>query len=192
MNLGIFGGTFNPPHMGHVIVAEQVRIQFVLDKILFIPSYISPHKREGEEQLSRHRFAMTSLTVHDNQWFDCTDIEITKPAPSYTIDTLKELKQLYPQDELFLIVGADNYREFQTWKEPENILEMVTLIVMNRPHYPMEVNEHVPSEKVIFSIVPDIGISSSDIREKIHHGESIRYLVPDRVLQYIEEHKLYK
>ena len=192
MKIGVFGGTYNPPHTGHLIVAEHVRARYALNKILFVPSYISPHKREGEEALSRHRFIMTSLAVKGNDLFDCSDIEVTKTGPSYTVDTLSDLRSRYPQDQLFVIVGSDNYRDFHTWKDPEKILTMATLIVMSRPGFPVEVNERIPSDNIQFSVVPDIGISSTDIRNKVHRGQPIRYLVPDAVQEYIVQNNLYK
>lgn len=192
MKIGIFGGTFNPPHLGHLIVAEQVRIQFSLDKVFFIPSYISPHKQEGEETLSRHRFEMTSIAVQHNKWFDCLDIEIKKGGPSFTVDTLTDLRSVYKHDELFLLMGMDNYRSFHTWKEPETILTLASLIVMNRPRFPIEVNPQIKSDNISFSTVSDIGISSTDIRNKVHRGEPIRYLVPDGVLEYIIGNRLYQ
>jgi nicotinate-nucleotide adenylyltransferase len=192
MNIGIFGGTFNPPHLGHLIVAEQVRTVTGLDKIIFIPSFISPHKDQGESDLAMHRLAMTKLAVASNVHFECSDIEVRRNETSYTINTLEALKKSYPNDHLFLIIGMDNYLTFHLWKEPHRILEMVTLLVMNRPGYPKQINEIIGTKNARFIDVPNIDISSSDIRHRVKTNGSIHYIVNNTVEEYISSNGLFR
>jgi len=192
MNLGIFGGTFNPPHVGHLITAERVGDALGLDSILFIPSFISPHKQEGEERTAEHRLAMTRLAAAENPRFAVSDIEIQRPEPSYTIETVRSLRHERPEDHLFLIIGMDNFLTFHLWKEPKELLRSAALVVMNRPLYPKRVNEVLGTENVQFVDVPGIDVSSSEIRRRVHQGESIRYLVPQSVEAYIHQHALYR
>jgi nicotinate-nucleotide adenylyltransferase len=191
MRIGIFGGTFNPPHIGHLIVAEHVRNELSLDKIIFIPSFISPHKNEGEESLSLHRLNMTKMAIAGNIYFDCSDIEINKNNISYTVETLEIFREKYSDDKLFLLIGMDNYLTFHQWKEPQKILELSALAVMNRPKFPKIINEVIGTKNVMFVDVPDIDISSSDIRERIIQEKSIRYSVPTTIEEYIYTHNLY-
>ncbi|MDD8018427.1 MAG: nicotinate-nucleotide adenylyltransferase [Bacteroidota bacterium] len=192
MKLGIFGGTFNPPHIGHLIVAERVREEMELDRIIFIPSYISPHKHEGEEHLAHHRFEMTRLTVEEDQNIECLDVELKKGGTSFTVGTLEYLHSEHPDHELYLMIGMDNYHTFHTWKDPERILELATLVVMNRPNFQPKLNPHIKSSKISFATVPHIDISSTDIRKRVLRGESIRYLVTEKVRLYIAKQNLYK
>jgi nicotinate-nucleotide adenylyltransferase len=192
MHIGIYGGTFNPPHIGHLITAEAVKQATRLDSIMFIPSYISPHKNEGEEHLALHRFEMMKLAVQNNPSFEVLDFEISKNEISYTITTLEYLAALHPDNTFSVIVGMDNYMTFHLWKEPKRILQMASLIVMNRPQYPRKVNEVVGTVNTLFVDVPNIDLSSSEIRQKVKEGKSIKYLVPDSVENYIRQHHLYK
>jgi len=192
MKIGIYGGTFNPPHVGHLITAESVREALALDRIIFIPSYISPHKQEGEEQSSHHRFTMTKMAIASNNRFDISRKEIEKGDTSYTIDTLKHLRKIYDNGSMYLIIGMDNYITFHLWKEPKQILEQSTVVVMNRPNYPQRINEIIGTTNVIFVDVPDIDVSSSNIRQRIKAGKSVKYLVPDEVERYIIDNGLYK
>jgi nicotinate-nucleotide adenylyltransferase len=192
MKIGIFGGTFNPPHVGHLIVAEQVNTELGLDKIIFIPSFISPHKQEGESDLAEHRLAMTKLAISNSYNFICSDIEISKKETSYSIHTLEQLKRENDADIFFLIVGMDNYLTFQLWKEPHRILEFATLVVLNRPGYPKQVNEIFGTKNTVFVDVPNIDISSSDIRRRVKEKRSIHYLVPNNVEEYISSNGLFR
>jgi nicotinate-nucleotide adenylyltransferase len=192
LKTGIFGGTFNPPHIGHLITAEKVRTELALEKVIFIPSFISPHKQEGESALSLHRLAMTRLAVSDNPYFECSDIEVTNKETSYTLHTLEQLHKNHPSDTYYLIIGMDNYLTFQLWKEPAKVLDLATLVVMNRPGYPKQVNEIVGTRKTIFVDVPNIDISASEIRNMTAAKKSIRYIVPASVEQYIGTHGLYR
>ena len=190
--IGIYGGTFNPPHTGHLIVAECVCEQFKLDKLFFVPSYISPHKKEGEDRLALHRLQMVRGAIKENPRFDWSDLELKRKGISYTYETVETFHRRFPHSKLFLIIGADNFAEFHTWKHPERIVELASVVVMNRPLQKSgAVNKkfHIDAR---FALVPDIQISSTEIRRMIRRHKSIRYLVPNVVLQYIKRHGLYR
>ncbi len=192
MNIGIFGGTFNPPHYGHLIVAEHVRERAGLDKIIFIPSFISPHKQAGEEKDARARLEMVRLAIKDNSHFTVSDIELKRKGTSYTFETVEALRAEHTNDLLFFLIGMDNFIEFRTWKFPERIVEQAKLIVMNRASYQHNQQQLPFSSSAIFVDVPDIEISSSEIRASVKAHRSIRYLVPTSVEEYIMEHRLYR
>ena len=192
MNLGILGGTFNPPHNGHLIVAEHVREELGLEKILFVPSEISPHKRHVEMVSSKNRLEMVRLAIAGNVAFDISDAEIERGGVSYTVETLQALKATHARDILHLLIGMDNLAEFYSWKDPQRILELANFVVMTRPDFTMLDVDPSIREKVRICAVPEIGISSREIRGRVKEGMSIRYLVPDTVGEYIHRHKLYK
>ena len=131
--IGIFGGTFNPPHAGHLIVAESVCEQLKLDKLFFVPSYISPHKKRGEDKLAVHRARMVRLAIRSNPRFDFSGMEVKRKGMSFTYETVEAFYRNYPGCKLFLIIGADNFSDFHTWKNPGRILNLASLVVMNRP-----------------------------------------------------------
>ncbi|MCX6138969.1 MAG: nicotinate-nucleotide adenylyltransferase [Ignavibacteriales bacterium] len=187
---GIFGGTFNPPHFGHLIVADHAAHELALDRIIFVPSFISPHKRAGEEHAAEHRMEMVRLAVTGHRSFEVSDLELKRPGASYTIDTLLELHSLYPDDLFFLLLGADNVAEFHTWKSHEKIPALATVVAMNRPGY--RAPEELPAISGMLTVeVPNIQISSSDIRRRLIEGRDIRYFIPDAILKYIQQTRLY-
>ena len=191
MNICIYGGTFNPPHVGHLIVAERVREEFRLGKVLFIPSAISPHKQHLELIDPVWRMKMLQLALDGETFFEAVDLEISRGGVSYTVDTLQQLKDSHPHDSLFLIIGMDNLAEFNTWKSPEKILELARVILMTRPGVePSSANGF--QQKFTLCRVPEIGVSSSEIRERVKQGKSIRYLVPKAVEAYIYDQELYR
>lgn len=192
MKFGLFGGTFNPPHIGHLIVIESVRDALKFDKIIFIPSAQPPNKPGMLLAPPRMRYEMTRLAVQGNLNFEVSNIEIQRQGPSYTIDTLEELIALYPRADFSLIIGADNLLEFETWKSPEEITTQADLVVMSRPDFPINNIKSNYSRHAQFINVPSIGISSTDIRRRVKMGRSIRYLVPITVDQYIHNKNLYK
>jgi nicotinate-nucleotide adenylyltransferase len=192
LRIGIFGGTFNPPHIGHLIVAQRVCEQVRLDKLIFVPSFISPHKRKGEDALALHRLRMVRLAIKNNPLFVVSDIEVTRRGTSYTYATLEEFRGRFPGSKLFLIIGADNFTEFHTWKNPERILELASLIVMNRPRTAIVSGTSAFAKRSRFVTVPDIDISSSGLRRIVRDGDSIAYLVPEGVARYIRRHRLYR
>lgn len=191
MRLGILGGTFNPPHIGHLIVAENVREQLTLDKIIFIPSFTPPHKVEIADATPQQRFEMVELAIKNNKNFLAYDIEIGRKGKSYTIDTINALVLLHPQARFYFIIGMDNLTEFATWKSPQEIISKVDLVVVNRPGYEKPVKNEF-SRYAIFLRVPNIDISSSDIRKRVKFQRTIRYLVHPDVEKYITQKGLYK
>ena len=192
MNIGIFGGTFNPPHVGHLIVVESVRERLKLDRVIFVPSYISPHKRRGEETLAAHRLKMVRLAIQGNPSFSVSDIEIKRKGTSYTFETLETLQKEYHGAKLYLLMGIDNFVEFHTWKKPQRIAELATLVVMNRPAEPRATSKRKLRSVTEFVPVPEIQLSSTDIRMRVREGKTIRFLVPDSVAHYIMRTKLYR
>jgi nicotinate-nucleotide adenylyltransferase len=191
MRSGVFGGTFDPVHIGHLIAAEQVRQDRALDRILFVPSAIPPHKLDEEISGNEDRLAMLRLALAGNHAFELSDIELKRGGVSYTIDTLQELHGKFPDDEWFLLVGADNIREFHTWREPFKIVAIATLLVLTRPGYIPSFDETMPEDRIELCEVPEIGVSSTEIRRRIRDGRRCRYLLPDAVEEYAVRHNLY-
>lgn len=192
MNIGILGGTFNPPHIGHLIVAEHVRTELALDRILFIPAATPPHKVNDGIIDAHHRVQMLRLATQDNPHFDVAEIEIARGGVSYTADTLQQLHVEHPSDQFFLLIGMDNLLEFHTWRSPEAILELATVVVMTRPGFAPHDVPAAMREKVVICPVPEIDIASRQIRKRVAEGKSIRYLVPDSVREYITRFELYR
>lgn len=192
MNLGIFGGTFNPPHMGHLVVAERVREELRLNKVLFIPSAISPHKQHKDLMDPACRMEMVRLALLRQECFEPSSIEIDRGGVSYTVETLERLRQDYPGDVLHLLIGMDNVEEFETWKSPEEIVNLAKVVVMTRPGFPSREVAGEVQRSFVFCQVPEIGISSSEIRKRVKEGKSIRFLVPKPVEAFIKYRGLYR
>ncbi len=188
--IGIFGGTFDPVHLGHLITAQAVRELRNLDRILFIPSFIAPHKQEIQASAPEHRINMLKLSIEGISYFDWTDYEIKKKGVSYTIDTLIEMKKRYKEIEL--IVGEDNISSFEEWKSPEEIFKLATVIVLKRKLEEILKFDNKYISKAIFLETPQIDISSTEIRERVKKGFPINFLVPQKVLKYIYDINLYK
>ena len=192
MRIGIYGGTFNPIHIGHLIVIESVREQLQFDKLIFIPSANPPNKSDPTLAPALERLHMARIAVETNPEFEVSDIETARGGISYTVDTVKTLEALYPKASLSLIIGADNLLEFQTWKSPQEILQKVELVVMNRPGYAVQGTKTDYYRLAKHVNVPQIGVSGTDIRRRVKLGRSIRYLVPQKVEEYIRFKGLYK
>ena len=190
MKVGIFGGTFDPVHNGHLITAVAVKELRSLDKIIFIPSFIAPHKIDRLSSSPLHRIEMLKKAIKGIPYFDYSDFEIKKEGVSYTIDTLKFLQNKY--DDIELIIGYDNLLEFSTWKDPDEILKMIKLVVLKRKVQ----NEPVVKDKFYYASeiieTPTIEISATTIRERIRNNLPINFLVPDAVMEYINYFNLYK
>ena len=187
--VGIFGGTFDPIHLGHLITAQSVREIRNLEKIIFIPAFISPHKSDVKTTSAEDRSNMIKLAIDGIPFFDYSDIEIKKGGVSYTIDTLKELKKIY--DELEIIIGYDNIFTFYTWKEPDEILKLAKIIVLKRKSsHPPEFEDKY-YKHAVFVQTRGIEISATDIRERVKYEMPINFLVPPAVMEYIYKHKLY-
>ncbi len=186
----LFGGTFNPVHLGHLILANTVLETFEFDKVIFIPSYIQPLKSPQELAPPDDRVIMLKLATRDNPKFTVSDIEIRRKGKSYTIETLRYFKKKF--DNLYFVIGADNIKEFHKWKEPDAILEIAKIIVTNRGGLDIKVPSKIRGKKILTCQIPQIEISSSIIREKIQGNKSIKYLVPESVENYIIKKNLYK
>lgn len=199
MKIGLIGGTFNPIHHGHLILSEYVREQCKLDKVIFIPTGLPPHKAESTVEDPVTRFDMTRLGIELNSFFDVSDIETYREGISYTIDTIIELKELYPNEDLYFIIGADSLFQLPTWKDYDKLLKIMNIIVVNRPGgennlIQDKVREYADlfNSNIIEVKSPLIEISSSDIRDRVKNGKSIKYLVPQKVEEYIMQKNLYK
>ncbi len=190
--IGVFGGTFNPPHLAHLLAAETVRDHLRLDRVLFVPASIPPHKM-GEVIISgEHRAKMVALSIKDNPFFELCTMELERPGPSYTIDTLIDLHQKFPGEELYLIVGVDLLIDFDKWKDAEKILKLCKVVGMNRPGFDMAMVDKDFLHNIELVNVPEVDISSTSIRRRIQSGRSIKYLVPTEVENYINTHSIYK
>ncbi len=189
-SIGIFGGTFDPIHIGHLITAQAVREKRNLDKIIFIPTLISPHKTEIPTISPIHRLEMIKLSIKDIPYFDFSEIEIENQAISYTIDTLSSLRNKY--DNIELIIGFDNILKFSTWKNPDDILKLSKLIVLRRKLSELPEVQDKYYKSAIFVDTPAIEISSSEVRDRIKNNLPIKFLVPAKVERYIYKHNLYK
>lgn len=185
--VGILGGTFNPPHIGHLIIAEHVRDQLGLRKILFMPSHTPPHKKEKTTISYKHRIAMLEHTVSQNDQFEIDLSEIKRKGKSYTYDTIRALKDAHPDTEFYFIIGADMVEDLPNWYKVDELLSLVQFVAVNRPGH--KVSTPYP---VIMVDVPDVDISSSVIRQKVTDGCSIKYLVTSETEKYIEREGLYK
>lgn len=189
MRIGILGGTFNPVHMGHLILAEEALFKLHLDKVMFVPTFVPPHKNIESDIKPKDRLKMVELAISDNPAFGVSTFEIDSKKKSYSIDTLKEFRNHYGSDaELYFITGSDLLKDLFSWKDVNDIFKMSKFIVANRPGYPVK---DVPEDIETVVITP-IEVSSEDIRKRLKEGKSIRYLVPDKVRDYVIKHNLYK
>lgn len=195
--VGIFGGTFDPIHLGHLMTAELVRDYFQLDQVIFIPAAMPPHKNLNGISDFQHRFHMTELAIDANPNFAISDIEQHRQGPSYSRDTLAELLKVYgDEQEYFFIVGADSVVNLHTWSRPQELLQMCHFIGASRPgclpdQARLQEQFGPLAEKIHCLETPELEISSTDIRQRVRQGKTIRYLVPDEVAEYIYQEKLY-
>jgi len=196
MKTGIFGGAFNPVHIGHIALARNYLKELSLDRIIFIPTAVPPHKSGAEFASADSRFNMLSLAIGDNKSFEISDIEYKREGKSYTFYTLCQLKALYPEDEFYLIIGSDQFLYFNNWYRAQEICEMATLCTAARNAYELKALERFREDNAYLknAVITDfdvIELSSSEIRKKLKNGESISGLVPQKVEQYIKEKGLY-
>jgi nicotinate-nucleotide adenylyltransferase len=201
MRLGVFGGTFDPVHVGHLILAEQCREQGRLDKVLFIPAPRPPHKQDRLLALFDHRLEMLILATSGQPAFQVDDMEKDRPGPSFTVDTLARLHERHGEAELFLIVGSDSLRDLPQWYEPVRILEQAGLLIALRPGSPILGRDEVikalalaDSFPLRYQVcdMPAIDIASRDLRKRLAAGRSVRYMVPRAVEAYIQDKCLYQ
>jgi len=193
MQFCLVGGTFDPPHWGHVLLAESIRDYLDVGKVLFIPAFIPPHKQNEKMSSAEHRVNMLQLLVDNNPGFGIDTREIDRQGISYTIETVRDMKKemnLSSEDIGFLI-GADNYIDLDTWKEPDALVEECKVLVAERPDIPVQ-HESRFADQVMFVDLPKIEISSTTVRNRIRAGKSIRYYVLPSVEKYIHDHALYQ
>jgi len=188
MKIGILGGTFNPIHLGHLILAEEIRQKIGLSKVIFVPANLPPHKDNGEIIPAHHRLNMLRLAIKGNANFSVSDTEIKRGNRSYTIDTIKEFKKVYHEYELCFIIGSDLIKYLNEWKDLKEIIALVRFIAVTRPGYPLE---NLPDYMTTVEIRA-VDISAFEIRQCIKQNVSFRYLVPEAVRNYIHKKRLYK
>jgi len=191
MTVGVFGGTFDPPHIGHLLVAGHARESLGLDTLVLIPSSTSPHKRDRRLTPPEDRLAMVRLAVAGVPGMEVSDIEVRRGGVSYTIDTLRMVQAGYPDAELTLLIGMDNVADFGTWRDPEGILALAQVVVLTRPGYSAPPQADSYLRRMRLCGVPEIEIASRDIRRRVLEGRSIHWMVTDEVEHYILQHGLY-
>ncbi len=198
MKLGIYGGTFNPVHNGHLIIASSAQQQFSLDRMVFMPAFLSPHKTAPEDAGHWQRYDMVRMAIAGRKGWETSDLEIRRGGASYTVDTLKALRQQHPNAEFFLVVGSDNLLSLDSWQEPEKVSSMAVILVFQRPGFPLpaapdELKQRLKwtlDYRVITGAAMDI--SSFEIRRMIREKKNVSELVPPAVLSYIQAHGLYQ
>lgn len=188
MKIGILGGTFNPIHIGHLILAEEVREKIGLEKVIFVPAYLPPHKNNSDIARAEHRYRMICDAIKGNKHFIASDVEIKREGKSYTIDTVREFKKKSPKDEIFFIAGSDVLKYLDDWKDLPEIIKLVKFVVATRPGYALD---SLPAYISTLSIRA-VDVSAFEIRQAIKENKSFRYLVADVVYKYIVKNKLYK
>lgn len=183
--IGILGGTFDPPHLGHVLIANEVMGAIALDEIRFIPTNIAPHKQRSSV-FNNNRLDMLQLATHDNPAFSIDTIEMDKGGPSYTIDTIKLIKEQEPDVQFYFIIGADMIEYLPKWYKIDELMSLIPFVGVKRPNY----SEHSPYPIRMVEI-PQIALSSSLIRKRIKEGKTTKYILNEQVRDYIEENDLY-
>ena len=198
LRIGVLGGTFDPVHLGHLIIAEEARVQLNLEEVIFIPAG-EPRLRTAPLATAQQRLDMVRLAVAGNRFFRAGSNEMSHSGPTYTVDTLQELLQeLKPGTLLYFILGPDALAQFQQWKSPDKVLELCDIVAVSRPEVPnvglVHLKARYPeaSDKVLLLHVPAIGVSSTEIRRRVASGISIKYQVPEAVERYIMENRLYQ
>ena len=198
MRLGIFGGTFDPVHYGHLLLAETCREHLKLDEVRFVPAATPPHKTELRITDGHARADMLRLALSGYPEFVVDRRELKRKGASFTVDTLTEFAAEFPNAELFFLVGADSLRDLLTWREPERITQLATLVACNRPGLPELSYEQVTAwigtdlaKRIVTQQIPGTDISASALRKRIHDGRNLRFLTPRAVEAFVIEHKLY-
>ncbi len=199
--IGILGGTFNPIHLGHLLLAENAYDQLQLDKVLIMPTGISYLKEQSEVLPAKIRARMTEIAIEDNSHFEVSYIEINKEGNSYTADTLYSLKKEYPNDSLYFICGEDSLYGIDTWVRPQDIFDNCILVVAKRTLSDNDTYDKMNetagylkrkyNAKIVFLNTPNMEISSSDIRNRLAHNQSVKYYLPNKLIEYIKDSKYY-
>ena len=198
MRLALLGGTFDPVHLGHLVLAEVARDQLRLDRVLFVPAGDPPHKQEQLKSAACHRRAMTELAIAANDCFELSPVDLERPGPHYSTDTVRLVRSSYgvASEDCFFVVGGDSLEDLPAWHRPAELVRLCRLAVAPRPDYRPDMavlEQHLPglSARLDWLQMPALDISATDIRGRVREGRSIRYQVPDSVRQYIEQHRLY-
>jgi nicotinate-nucleotide adenylyltransferase len=196
MRLGLFGGTFDPIHLGHLILAEQCREACGLDQVWLVVAGSPPHKPGGRTAVG-HRLEMVRIAIAGNPALVASDIEARRQGPHYSVDTLEAVRRDHPDDDVFFLIGADSLADLPTWREPARIAQMATIVVVNRPGIAEADQSTLPyfgpgSHALRAVTIPPVGIASSDLRRRLAEGRSIRYMVPRGVEAYIDAYGLYR
>lgn len=197
MKVGVLGGTFDPPHIGHLVAAEEARVQLDLERVMFVPAGTPPHKLDRCVTHVTHRVEMIMRAVSSNPHFFVSLVDVERPGPSYTVDMLQVLRDRLESDtEIFFIMGMDSLIDLPNWHKPERLIELCRLAVVNRPGYNVNMSELgavLPGIEPVIDYVsmPLIEVSSTDLADRVHRGQSIRYYVPAEVEAYIQAHRLY-
>lgn len=194
MRIGIMGGTFDPIHIGHLLIAEQARIECDLDQVWFIPTHIPPHKKHSPRASNEHRWNMVCQAIANHPHFHPHDIELLKPGVSYSIETIEQLRKQYPDDEFMYVIGADMLADLPKWYRFSELIQQVRFLVVNRSGYPLtlEVRSREMQDRIRFLNMPVVDISSTQIRTSIAQHVWNRYWLSDVVYAYIKEHQLYE
>ncbi|HHZ20753.1 MAG TPA: nicotinate (nicotinamide) nucleotide adenylyltransferase [Firmicutes bacterium] len=194
MRTGIFGGSFDPIHLGHLLLAEAAWEELGLTRLIFVPAHCSPWKK-GTSAEPKQRYAMVELAVKNRPGFEVSSLELDREPPSYTVETLRALRREAPDEEFWLILGADGIQDFMNWRESKEILTLANIAVGQRPGYQTKLPEQLQilgEERVRVLPGPCCDLSSTEIRERIAAGRSVRYRLTPEVEEYIKEHRLYR
>lgn len=196
MRIGILGGAFNPPHIGHLVCAQEALLQLQLDKVLFVPTGQAPHREIPDDPGGEARLELCEAAIEGDERFVVSRFELEHEGPSYTVKTLRALREESPDDELFLILGGDQAAALSAWHEPEEVLELASLAVVERVGYTrsgigIQLSRLKGAEAPRYLDMPLMQVSSTSVRRRVAEGKPIRYLVPDRVVEQIESRGLY-
>jgi nicotinate-nucleotide adenylyltransferase len=189
--LGVMGGTFDPIHHGHLVAASEVQARFRLDEVVFVPTGIPWQKDEREVSPAEDRYLMTVIAIASNPRFSTSRVDIDRRTPTFTVDTLTDLRVQYPRHEMFFITGADALSQILSWKRVDELLSLAHLVGVTRPGFDLD-GKHLPDGAVSLVEVPAMAISSTDCRQRVRRGQPVWYLVPDGVVQYINKRGLYR
>jgi nicotinate-nucleotide adenylyltransferase len=196
LRIGVLGGAFNPPHIGHMVLAQEALVQLELERVVLMPMGQAPHREIGDDPGRDARFELCEAAVTGDGRMEVSRLEVDREGPSYTVDTLEALRSERPDDELFWILGGDQAAKLRSWRDPDRVLELATIVAAERgawrrPGIFVEASHLRNSGRLLFFDMPPIGVSSTMVRRRIARGQPVRYLVPDPVAELIEERGLY-
>lgn len=198
MRVGVIGGTFDPIHIGHLIIAEEARVRLNLEKVVFVPAGLPPHKIENHVSPAEHRLEMVKLAIADNPYFSLSLVDVERFGPSFTVETIELLRQEWgPQAEIFFIMGQDSLVDILTWHKPQRLINLCRIVALSRPGFRVDMEElekslQGASSRIILLNSPEVAISSTDIQRRVREGLPIKYQVPEAVEEYIYKHGLYR